>query len=1280
MSKNYNKTFTSLKTVLHDTSILDAQKILINTEESDFTERKNIIEHISEKNNEIVDFLLGKDEEIKEEINALDENNKREHIEINEKIDSLITLEAAEKSILPDVIDNSFNRYSIYDNNIFDFAIEGGGDVYTSSVRYGYNHFPKGVIKKVSFYGRNASSQNNDSKTNGCYLIAKIYKTNGQLVRSHSSKNKTVVVEKQNSDTIRPLNSWEFDGFQSIEEDEVIKFIPSSDGINQTSNYHFGVLVDTTHTHGSCSVGGDDDFVNNPLGQGAAYMAFAQFEGDFFSPIVTNSIITPYEKNFLQTIYTKSAVKIFDNNINNESLGQAQVKGWILEKPYITNGSFNEIRWTSLGTANSTCYIIVTLRDKYGKDIRRIVSKNSENFNYEGLKSFSFDDFEITDDISSLRFETSTDGVNISTSALVRIRVIGNATNNEAGGSESTNSNFITHCEFWSSTASLGGDILTKTQAELTYANKRYEEIVDTYCSTLLGKVAGGATEEGEVNAINYVASVIPHEQGIEQIILPALNSCSSPYYLAVWTIDGSDRKTYRGLSDNAITWSEGTNATWNFVNNPITVPTGHKLEIFLTDGEGSVGNTEVNVPAHHIKVRIDYSGSGTIRYGADWYSGRNITTEFRTIGIIDEHIGDESHLTEEQRVTLNGLEQNYLKKEDAATSYSTKNEVTEIANDVSDIQNSLNEIEETIEERFAEFPTKTEIESELGNYVTQDSFDSYIREQYHDLWTNLKDGDIVDKATVTTFQLSKDDFITGRIDRIEIPYIAGLETEGYLCVQFIDSSNNIVSVHYSNNIQKQDVTGDNNRGVSSFAFNTFVPPSNYSFVRFGMVSARNVLPTSISMRVMPIKRNNTFTWNTNETTQVSSGQKWTILIRVLKRNYAKRTGITVRNYDWTPDVYNSINVSLPTSGAVYVAPTNGWLISKSSQTSSGANSLTLNGIEIAKSSTTAQPDVQILIRGGEFVTATTAYTLSFYPCKSEQYDYRDANLHTVYDIWKGAVIYDENGEITVQDLYVPDASQWKSEVGNVVTPQIHKIVDEKAYNSYNVPLFNIQSQYIENGRGMFVQSTIVSFSGSLEKLKVGEQMFGYSKLEQWDVNMPLLWNGDTMFYNCSNLTTFKSDLTSLTSAWNMFNGCSLLNEVEITSLENLTDGSNMFKNCNLSYSSFVDILSKLPNNGGNRTIDITLSDESENEMCSDSRFAGLTIPAVNSGSSCNYTHNNWTVKLTSKSGFTCMVPSSYDISEANGNVVRPGQWWQNVAQQNFEITHVINGIAYSNN
>lgn len=29
MSRKYNKTFTSLKTVVHDTSILDAQKILV---------------------------------------------------------------------------------------------------------------------------------------------------------------------------------------------------------------------------------------------------------------------------------------------------------------------------------------------------------------------------------------------------------------------------------------------------------------------------------------------------------------------------------------------------------------------------------------------------------------------------------------------------------------------------------------------------------------------------------------------------------------------------------------------------------------------------------------------------------------------------------------------------------------------------------------------------------------------------------------------------------------------------------------------------------------------------------------------------------------------------------------------------------------------------------------------------------------------------------------------------------------------------------------------------
>ena len=63
MSRKYNKTFTSLKTVVHDTSILDAQKILVNNS-SDSNERIDLIEYINTLKNpkdvELRDIVLGK--------------------------------------------------------------------------------------------------------------------------------------------------------------------------------------------------------------------------------------------------------------------------------------------------------------------------------------------------------------------------------------------------------------------------------------------------------------------------------------------------------------------------------------------------------------------------------------------------------------------------------------------------------------------------------------------------------------------------------------------------------------------------------------------------------------------------------------------------------------------------------------------------------------------------------------------------------------------------------------------------------------------------------------------------------------------------------------------------------------------------------------------------------------------------------------------------------------------------------------------------------------------
>lgn len=1022
MSKFYDKSAAAFKATTVDTKILDAQNIKVYPGHGSLDTRVNLL-----------DLLTSSDTPDEQDVvksNPLD----------------------------TEIVRELKNWYSTYSNLVFPFVTEGGNNVDTSSFRFGYKHCPKGLIKKISLYGRDATNSSHGSKTEGCYLIAKVYnKADGTLVRQQTSTNKVVVVEKQSSDSERPRNTWEFKGILSPNETEIIKFIPSPDGENQVANYYLGLRVDDTHTHNDCQCGGDGDFVNNPLQQGAKYLALCTMEGDFYQDKEIEKGLTSREKDFFNTLYTltSSNQKIWDNNVNNESVGQGQCKAFTLVRPYITNGVFSEVRWTSQGQSNATVYCRLTLRDVNGKDVKTLVSGNTENFAAPGEKSFRFnEEFEITDNIGSLLFETSTDGVNPST-AEWRIRIIGNATKpNTDGGEMAANNPYTCQVIFWGKSLQLSNNILTTTSANSIYASK--------------------------------------------------------------------------------------------------------------TDLES------------------------------------------------------------------------YVTNDDAA------------------------------------------------NFVTKEELESYQqKQQYYDTWTNLINGDIVDKAGCYSFQLDKTDFVSGRIDRIEIPYIKGSNVEGYLCVQFFDSSNNVISSYTSNNKQKQDKTGEYDRGLCEFEFNTFETPEDYAFVRMQMVRYSWTVPTGnsgLQMRMCPIKRNSTFTWNTNTNTCINNtGTRWTVLVNVLTRNYAKNTGITIRNYDWTPDVFCPINVSLSTAGSTFVAPTNGWIISKSAQTTSGANSLTLNGVEIAKSSGTAQVDLQILMRKGEFVTATTSYSLVFYPCKSEQFDYRLEGGNTIYDIWKGAVVYDEYGQPTVRDLYVPDASAWKSEVGNAVIGKIATISEEAAYDASGNKLFNIQSGAIENGKGLLVGSTITSWNASLENLRVGEQMFGYSNINTWNTALPLMWKGDNMFYGCPQLTSFNASLPSLTSGWHMFTNCSSLTDVTIESLASLTDGTNMFKGCSLSYASLLNVLNALPQRTA--TIDITVADSAANEMSEDERFVGAEVPPHYSGSYFEFTHNGWTIRLTSHAGIIIEEEQTtpYDVSAANGYIPDASAWRSEVGN-GLTITRVSNGVAYNDN
>jgi hypothetical protein len=193
--------------------------------------------------------------------------------------------------------------------------------------------------------------------------------------------------------------------------------------------------------------------------------------------------------------------------------------------------------------------------------------------------------------------------------------------------------------------------------------------------------------------------------------------------------------------------------------------------------------------------------------------------------------------------------------------------------------------------------------------------------------------------------------------------------------------------------------------------------------------------------------------------------------------------------------------------------------------------------------------------------------------------------------------------------------------------------------------------------------------------------MFGYSSLTNWTVDMPLLWKGDTMFYNCKSLTSFGGSLQSLTSGWNMFCGCSTLTDVNITSLSSLNDGTAMFGGCALSYQSLLNILNVLPTVTTERYIDITISDSAVEDLITDERFAGaIEIPAWGN-SPYTFNHKGWQIALTSQSGVIIEddSPTEYDVTLANGYIPDASDWNSEVGWR-LNITRVTDEKAYNDN
>jgi hypothetical protein len=178
----------------------------------------------------------------------------------------------------------------------------------------------------------------------------------------------------------------------------------------------------------------------------------------------------------------------------------------------------------------------------------------------------------------------------------------------------------------------------------------------------------------------------------------------------------------------------------------------------------------------------------------------------------------------------------------------------------------------------------------------------------------------------------------------------------------------------------------------------------------------------------------------------------------------------------------------------------------------------------------------------------------------------------TENDLWGQWVETLEDGTVIIHDDWATNPNGTKA-----WNTSITKVEDNKAYDG-NTLYGNIQSVKIKDGKYMFNGCRkLTSFSSDLSSLTNGEYMFnGCNKLTSFSSDLSNLKDGDMMFYGCRNLTSFTSDLSSLRNGDSMFSSCESF--VSFSSdLSSLTNGDNMFYWC-ANIKSFSSDLPNLTN------------------------------------------------------------------------------------------------------
>lgn len=839
-----------------------------------------------------------------------------------------------------------------------------------------------------------------------------------------------------------------------------------------------------------------------------------------------------------------------------------------------------------------------------------------------------------------------------------------------------------------------GSPLISKRDGDAIYATK--DSVKGLFGRQFI--TAENATGTNECNAIQFAPAKIPHNIDIDEVSIPVINGYATPLYLAAWYINTNNVKTYIGLSDNAVAWQAGTNATWKFTNTPLNVPDNCKLEVYLTANAPAAGATEVGGGWVQINCYANYSGSGSVRYGHDWYSGRDVLAYFTQVGHV---IGSDIHLTDTQKDAIKEVIDGNFVKDNANVETSYLTDCPGEGETCGVVINSAHTPHDIDVNKITLYLNSINTDDPTYIYVLLSNNGAITRVGLSDEGKTWKNTGLVTWTFNTnhfTIPTGANVYLYFTNDPSTATGLTAPSTVKHIVIRYRELSNSGSMKHY-------------NKWYDNRLIYAIFTETNNEYVEEKFLDAKYL---------------------TKEEADIKFGTKE-----------------EMKPYDWTPDWYHAVKSEGVTE---YTAPINGW-VSTMPNAYDLNSEVSING-NVAGYSTSAGT-FQILVREGDLINFTGKTDFLFAPCNAEQCDWRDTK--TNYDIWKNAICYDSNGTPYVQDLYVPSAASWAENIRIPHNLTITKVEDEKAYNGENF-VCNIQSTEIENatflfygfnvngvdtvcpiqtwdsdlnkllsGGYMFCRSNLSSFSGNLDSMTRGYQMFYNSRLASFNTPMPKVVNGYLMFattaltnfnvqtlpnlsngeamFAYTNISSFTTDMPKLSNAREMFMATPSLTTFD-ADLSNLKTGWKMFGDgdsalAKLSDDSFQNIASSIKDINGMAkdddslwkydTVD-TYGTVKPNAGTIGYDYRGIIHLNSQDGHANNATVTQAMETIVSKGWIAYLNGSVYqtsgeivvptgpnDVSVANGYIPNASAWGSNVRQaKNLVIVRVENGVAYS--